>query len=503
MKLKADLVKSMCLVTITFAAGCADLAAQKKPNFVFIMVDDQAYDLLQSSGRYPFLRTPNLNRLEREGVKFTNYFCAQSLSAPQRASILTGAYSFIHGVTQNHPKVDPDWNKTPSYTKLLQQAGYTSAFVGKIHMANKPAAEHVRPGFDYWAAFNGQGQYTNPTLIINGVEKKQKGYITEILTDYAIDFIKQQEHSNKPFHLCLWHKAVHEPFTPADKDQDLYAGEQLPEPPFETYNETFKGKPKWQIGRIFKATDYALLPDSVDEKKWNPEKKQFLNILKTLHAVDESLGKIFKVLEETKQLDNTVIIYTSDNGYFMGDHTLQDKRLAYDASMRIPLLIRYPKLIKPGTSISDLCFTLDIPVSILDLAGVKKTAVMQGESFVPLLKGESVKWRNSLFFVYFRDLEYPFSGPTQYAVRTKSYKYVDSMLKGQINELYDLEKDPGEMVNRINDPAYASILKEMQTEAVELKNKYHYNPDGDWRIRELLGAGAIVPRVRSNDIKKK
>lgn len=489
------ILKQIGFLTCSSTLLFSNLSAQSNPNFVFIMVDDQAYDLLQSAGRYKFLKTPNMDRMEKEGVKFNNYFCAQSLSSPQRASILTGVYPHIHGVTQNHPKIDPDWEKFPSLGTILQKSGYETAFVGKIHMAHKSGKEHIRPGFNHWISFNGQGVYNNPVLNVNGVEIQHNGYITDILTDYSTEFIKKHN-PDKPFFLCLWHKAVHGPFTPAQRHTDLYKDEKLPFPPHHTDKETFAGKPKWQIGRIMKSFDYDSMPDSLPAKNWNPYNKQFFGILKTLKAVDESLGVLLKTLEETNQLANTVIIYTSDNGYFMGDHTLQDKRLAYEASMRIPLLIRYPKVIKKKSQIDELCNSLDIPATILDLAGVNRPEHMQGESFLPLLKGQKIAWRNSLFFEYFRDIEYPFSGPTFYAVRTNRYKFIDSMTEGQINELYDLDTDPGEMRNQINNPAYKDILEELMLDSENLKLKLNYNADGDWRIRQLLGDHAIIPKKK-------
>lgn len=475
------------------ALSC-NLYAQKKPNFVFIMLDDQAYDQLQSEGRYKFLQTPNMDRLEKEGVKFSNYFCAQSLSSPQRASILTGVYPHAHGVTQNHGKIDPDWQRFPSLGTLLQGGGYETAFVGKIHMAALSGKEHVRPGFDHWISFKGQGVYNDPVLNINGEEIQKSGYLTDILTDYSVDFIKNHN-TQKPFILFLWHKAVHGPHIPAERHNGLYEGENLPLPPYDTYKETFAGKPKWQIAKVLEREDN--LPDELPEKVWNPKYKKFFNILKTLKAVDESLGVVLETLQETKQLDNTVVIFTSDNGYFMGDHTLQDKRLAYEASMRIPLIIRYPKVIKPGSRIDELCNTVDIPATILDMASVAKPNYFQGESFLPLLKGEKkICWKKSVFFECFRDLQYPLANPTNYAVRTARYKYVDSMLDGQINELYDLEKDPGEMKNEINNPAYKPVLINMIQEAKRLKTLYQYNPDPDWRIREVLGEKTITSKVR-------
>lgn len=484
---------TLCLV-LCFAMPAL---AQQKPNFVFVMLDDQAFDELQSAGRYKFLRTPNMDRIGKEGANFANYFCAQSLCAPQRASILTGVYPHLNGKMQLNPRIEPLWEKYPTLGTMLQNVGYQTAFIGKNHFATKNGKESIRPGFDQWISFNGQGVYNDPLLNINGEEVQKKGYITDILTDYTLDFIKNHD-KNKPFIAFLWHKAVHGPHTPAERDKDLYKGESLPYPPYGTFKETFAGKPKWLIGRALNRTDYDALPDSLPEQTWNPKSYKMMQILRTLNAVDESMGAIYKTLEQTHQLENTVIIFTSDNGYFMGDHTFSDKRLAYEASMRIPLMIRYPKLIKKGSVINQMVNSLDITASILDMAGAKIPDYMQGESFVPLLKNQNVSWRKSLFYEYFRDLKYPHAAPTLYAVRTEDYKYIHAVIPGQIDELYDLKKDPGEMKNLVNNPAYTSILENMKKEAEVLKTKYKYTPDGDWRIREVLGEKAIVPRINKN-----
>lgn len=492
--MNSNISKSLGLFFLSSIAIASNALSQPKPNFVFIMLDDQSYDAIQSAGRYKFLDMPNIDRLEKEGVKFTNYFCAQSLCSPQRTTLLTGVYPHIHGVTQNHPKIDPDWGKYPTFASYLQKAGYQTAFIGKIHNALKKGKEAIRPGFDYWVSLPGQGVYIDPEININGVDTNCTGYVTDLLSDLTVKYIKNYKSSN-PFSICLWHKAVHGPFTPADRHSDLYKNDTLPLPPYNTWNETFAGKPGWQIKRAIGRNNPEVLPDSLPKKIWNSKNQERLRLLKALKAVDESVGDIYNALKETGKLDNTVIIYTSDNGYFMGDHTYSDKRLAYEAAMRIPLIIRYPRVVKAGTTINQLCSTIDVPVSILDIAGVAKPVQMQGDSFLPLLIGKPVSWRKTLFYEYFRDLEYPYAGPTQYAVRSERYKFVDGMTDGQINELYDLKKDPGEMVNQINNPDYAIVLKDLMAESVRLKKYYQFNPDPDWRIKMLLGDSAVKPKL--------
>ena len=378
----------------------------KKPNFLFVLVDDQPFDAVGYSGRYPFLKTPNIDWLNEEGANLENFFVTQSICSPSRASFLTGTYPHIHGVNQNNRHVDPKWDEFEPYSSHLQNAGYETAHVGKIHMAHLKGEDHIRPGFDYWFSFIGQGEYFDPQVNENGKEYKEQGYITDILTEKAISWLKEQRDENKPFSLNLWHKAVHQPHLPAPKHSDLYLEEQLPTPPHDTHKETFKGKPEWQRKKTF-GFDWRKnlpIPLELPQMEWPINYDRNMDLLRCLSAIDESLGKIIKVLEEMGELDNTVIIYSSDNGYFMGEHTFLDKRLAYENSMRVPMLIRYPDLIKKKTKIKEQCLNIDLAPTILDLAGIEKPAYMQGESMLGLLKGENDQnWRESILFEYFQD----------------------------------------------------------------------------------------------------
>ncbi|MBS2213111.1 sulfatase [Carboxylicivirga mesophila] len=485
------MIRNIILVSLVVMVFTSCQAKKKKeniqPNFLFVLVDDQPYDALGVNERYPFLQTPNMDRLAKEGVLFENYFCTQSICSPSRASFLTGTYAHIHGVNQNNRHVDPDWNRFKPYTQLLQDAGYQTAHVGKIHMAHKKGAEHIRPGFDYWFSFNGQGDYFDPQVNDNGREYQEKGYMTDILTDKAITWLKEKRDKNKPFSLNLWHKAVHEDHSPAPRHDNLYADEKLPEPPHGMLNETFAGKPEWQRIKAADAKWKGYVPvDSLPIKKWPVKGDKFMRLLKTLKAVDESLGKVLATLEELGELENTVIIYSSDNGYFMGEHGYWDKRIAYEASMRIPMLIRYPKLIQPELKINELCLNVDMAPTILELAGVEQPDYMQGESMVELLKHQKDDaWRQSMLFQYYVDDEYPYAGPDMLAVRTDKYKLVDCFLDHDIDELYDLENDPGEMNNLIGMPEYAEVEAQLRQEIERLKVQCNYNPDRDWWLRQV------------------
>jgi N-acetylglucosamine-6-sulfatase len=463
-----------------------DKKTEKQPNFLFVLVDDQAYDALGISGRYPFLKTPNMDRLANEGANFENFFVTQSICSPSRASFLTGTYPHIHGVNQNNPNVDPKWDEFAPYTSYLQEAGYQTAHVGKIHMAHKRGKEHIRPGFDYWFSFIGQGKYFDPQVNDNGIEYQEKGYMTDILTDKAIAWLKEKRDPNKPFSLNLWHKAVHEPHLPALRHKDLYKGEELPKPPFNTHKETFKGKPEWLRKKTFEFDwkNNLPIPAELPEKEWPIQYEKNMQILRCLAAVDESLGRVLTILEEMGELDNTVIIYSSDNGYFMGEHTFWDKRIAYENSMRIPMLIRYPKLIKHNTKVVEQCLNIDLAPTILSLAGVEIPKYMQGESMVSLLKGEKKdNWRKAIMFEYYVDDYYPYAGPDQIAIRTDRYKLIDAFLENDIDELYDLKADPGEMNNLINNPDYDKIEAELREESIMQQKQYKYNPDRDWWLR--------------------
>ena len=462
---------------------------EKKPNFLFVLVDDQPHDAVGFSNRYPFLKTPNIDKLAEEGVNIKNFFVTQSICSPSRASFLTGTYPHIHGVNQNNKYVDPDWTNYAPYSVHLQNSGYETAHIGKIHMAHKRGKDHVRPGFDYWFSFIGQGQYFNPNVNDNGKEIKLEGYITDILTEKTIDWLKNKRDPDKPFSVNLWHKAVHEKHLPAPRHKNLFKNEPLPEPPYEMHKETFKGKPEWQRRKTFgfKWDKNKKVPEVLEEKRWPINKFKNMQLLRSLIAIDESLGSVLKALDEIGELENTVIIYSSDNGYFMGEHTYKDKRLAYESSIRVPMIISYPKLISKNTVIDEQCLNIDLAPTILELAGINKPKYMQGESMVKLMSGKKDKsWRKSIFFEYYVDDAWPYAGPDQVAVRTNQYKLVDNFLKDDIDELYDLVNDPGEMKNLINNAKYDDIENDLRKESERLQKKYKYNPDRDWWLRKQI-----------------
>ena len=477
------------LITLFLSLNLFPQKNEKKPNFLFILVDDQPFDAVGFSNRYPFLKTPNIDNLAKTGVNIKNFFVTQSVCSPSRASFLTGTYPHIHGVNQNNKYVDPDWKTYAPYSIHLQNSGYQTAHIGKIHMAHKRGKDHIRPGFDYWFSFIGQGEYFNPNVNDNGKEIQLEGYITDILTDKTIDWLVNKRDPNKPFSVNLWHKAVHEKHLPAIRHKNLFKNEQLPEPPFEMHKENFKGKPEWQRRKTFgfKWNENDEIPETLKQKKWPIRKYKNMQLLRSLVAVDESVGKVLKALDDIGELENTVIIYSSDNGYFMGEHTYKDKRLAYESSMRVPMIISYPKIIAKNSIVEQQCLNIDLAPTILELAGLEKPTYMQGESMVKLFSDKKqTSWRKSIFYEYYVDDAWPFAGPDQVAVRTKNYKLIDNFLENDIDELYDLIIDPGEMNNLINNSDYNSIERELRKESKKLQQKFNYNSDRDWWLRKQI-----------------
>lgn len=422
---------------------------QSRPNIVFILTDDQRWDALSCMG-HPFFKTPNMDRIANEGAKFTNFFVSIPLCSPSRANFLTGQYAHKNGIidNNNHDKLS---HQLKTYPQLLQQAGYETGFFGKWHMGNDATP---REGFDKWVCMHGQGQYIDCPLNVDGKEVRSKGYITEVLTDYAVEFLKQPR--TKPFLLYFPHKACHAPFKPAEKYKDLYADEAITPPA--SLDDDLSGKPAL---KMHEHAHFVLGPTS------KPSTQMIRDQLRTLASVDESVGRVLDTLKETGQLDNTIVIYSSDNGFFWGEHRLWDKRAAYDESIRDPLLIRYPKLIKPGTVIDQLVLNLDIAPTALELAGVKIPESYAGRSLLPLFKGDVAGWRDTILTEYFREKQYPNTESWQ-SVRTDRWKLIHFTTVKDMDELYDLKTDPNEMKNVISDPANKETLDQLRAKLGEL-----------------------------------
>jgi arylsulfatase A-like enzyme len=417
-------------------------AKDTRPNFLFILIDDLRYNAPAYAG-HPFVKTPNIDRIAKEGVIFDNAFVTTPLCSPSRASYLTGRYVRSHGVLDNtdHNALS---HQLITWPRLLHDAGYETGYAGKWHMGNDSSP---RPGFDRWVSFRAQGVYNDPLLNIDGTEDKHQGYITDILTDHAVDFIKKPR--SKPFVMYVAHKAVHGPFTPAERHKDLFANETINRTP--NTQDNWDGKP-------------ALLREvngKPQDKGVGSSDDLIRNQLRCLTAIDEGVGRILKTLEEAGQLDNTFIVFTSDNGYFWGEHHLGDKRWAYEESLRIPMVMRYPKLIKAGSRISQLVMNVDMAPTMLTLGGGKLPAELQGRSVLPLFKGPVKNWRTSFLSEYFMEKSFP-RVPSWQAVRDDQWKYIHYPELNGGDELYNLKKDPYEMQNLVHDAA--AVLEEKKTQ---------------------------------------
>lgn len=458
---------------LLFLAGAASGAAEK-PNILFVMVDDMAPDVLFSD-RFPFLETPHLDRLEKEGAVFDNMFVTLSMCSPSRASILTGTYPHIHGVRYNEIQ-DPEPH-LEQFPHILQKIGYKTALIGKWHMEHH---DQPRSGFDYWLSFKGQGVYNDPVLNINGKTVKEEGYITDILTKKTLAFLS--ENKKGPFCVLLWHKASHAPFTPAERHKDAFADARMEEPA--SWSVDFSQKPLWQrrekvYGPHYKnwvASEGQPVPERLPPKPWSTP-KPWMDMLRTMLAVDEGLGKVMALLEEQGRLDNTIIIFMADNGWFYGEHRRGDKRLAYEESIRVPFAMRYPAKLKPDHRINGMVTNIDIGPTLLELAGAEIPGTMQGESFVPVLEGKSDGRTEPFFYQYFQERYAP-GIPTMLAIRTPEWKYItyphERAEKGNFDELYHLEKDPHEISNLIHSPEAAAQLAEMKQLLANAKERYGY-----------------------------
>lgn len=430
-------------------------APDRRPNFVFILTDDQRWDSLGCNG-HPFARTPNIDRLAKEGARFTNAFVTTSLCSPSRASFLTGQYAHLHGVRDNVA----DLHDTAAWTfpRVLQQAGYDTGFFGKWHMGYD--RDSPRPGFHRWVSFKGQGAYVDPLLNIDGEQRRITGYVTDLLTDHAADWIGKKR--NRPFLVYLSHKAVHTPLIPAPRHETLYSGVMHPRP--KSFDESYEGKPAWLRARRRDRTGvegglkaYGSLDEFV--RRYH----------RTLAAVDDSVGRVLQALDQTGQLENTVVIFAGDNGFFLGEHGLINKRAMYEESIRIPLLVRYPKLIQGNPSIDRMVLNIDLAPAILDLAGVAppKAMTIQGTSWKPLLVGETGGWRDSWLYEYYFEPRYP-ACPTVQGVRTDRWKYIRYPDIDDLDEMYDLENDPFEIRNLSRLPAARPQLERMRADLFRL-----------------------------------
>jgi N-acetylglucosamine-6-sulfatase len=426
----------------------------KPRNVVFVLTDDHRYDAMGFMG-HPFLETPHLDSLASNGVHLKNAFVTTSLCSPSRASILTGLYTHKHRVIDNNRLVPEG---TLFFPQFLQQAGYETGFIGKWHMGG--AHDDPRPGFDHWISFRGQGNYLPPgpkyTLNVNGKRVKQKGYITDELTDYAVDWLEQQKDAEKPFFLYLSHKAVHSNFTPAKRHEDRYKDSDLSFLPRGKDISASKDAPRW-------VRDQRNSWHGIDFSYHGDRGLDYLyrRYCESVLAVDDSVGRVLQQLKDMGIHDETLVVYMGDNGFMWGEHGLIDKRVSYEASIRVPMMMQCPDLYEGGKVVENVIGNIDIGPTILHAAGLGTPAYMDGVSFLDLPNQPDMDWRDYFLYVYYWEKNFPQS-PTQFALRGDRFKYITYYGLWDVDELYDLKTDPGETNNLINNPDYKTVAKDLE-----------------------------------------
>jgi N-acetylglucosamine-6-sulfatase len=433
---------------------------------IVVLVDDMRWDEIGVAG-HPYVQTPNIDRVAKEGVYFRNSFTTTPLCSPARASFLTGQYAHTNGITDNLARNEQS-HRLETFPKALHATGYDTAFVGKWHMGND---DSPRPGFSKWAVMKGQGEAINPEINIDGVRQQFNGYVTDILTDISIEFINTPR--DNPFLLYVSHKALHPNITQlddgstasapsgrggfiaADRHVGMYADVIVPRRASSSVIPADKPVLMRQINDM-----PPLGPDTITPERTIKERQEMLM------AVDDGLGTLMDALETQGQLDNTIVVVTSDHGYWYGEHGLgAERRLAYEEASRIPLMIRYPEKIEAGTRPSELVLNIDLAPTLLEFAGVAPGDHIQGVSLLPVINGSAPDWRESILLEYYSDTVFERIYQMGYkAVRTDRYKYIQYQDLDDMDELYDLAYDPYELTNIIGDPEASTILENMKSE---------------------------------------
>ncbi len=512
MKKILSIVTAINITTSAFA-GAAPI--KRPPNILFLFSDDHSTQAIGAYGS-KINSTPNIDRMAEEGVIFRESFCGNSICQPSRASVLTGKHSHLNGVTYNGAK----WNGQQTiFPRLLkQQAGYQTALIGKWHMHPDPSDE-----FDFWkvlASSGGQGDYYNPDFNTQTGPERIHGYSTDVITDQSIQWLEKEWNKENPFLLMCQFKSPHVPQLPPVRNAKMFTGKTIPEPAtlFDNYqnrqpylSKHWMGLDIAKLGAIPpKGTDYE--PDREHTKalkRMTPEQREawhaafdewsqayydfmdseaakdpvklqkfkyqrfIKNYLRCIAAVDENIGRLLQWLEENELENDTIVIYSSDQSYYLGDHGMAEKRWAYEESLRMPLIIRWPGHIKPGTRIDALVQNIDYAPTLLEAAHVPVPEEMQGTSLLPLLSGKDVEWRNAIYYHYFTNGEH--NVPRHDAVRTDRYKLINYYTDGTY-ELFDLKQDPNELMNLYDDPESRPIVERMHRE-LERQRKEYEVPD--------------------------
>ena len=442
--------------------------SQERRSVIFILSDDHRYDFMGFHENAPeFLETPGMDRMAREGAHLANAFVTTSLCSPSRASILTGQYAHRHGVVDNQRLVPEG---TRFFPQDLQEAGYETAFVGKWHMGG--ATDEPRPGFDHWVSFRGQGSYYDPTLNVNGERSEFEGYTADILTDHALNWLEEQEQKDEPFFMYLSHKSVHGPFRPAERHASTYGGTG--------FDRDMGSSGAEPVDVEYPATMYKDAPYRETWPDWVKEQRSswhgvdymyhgrldfnnfYRRYAETLRGLDDSIREVISYLEESGLDEETLVIYMGDNGFSFGEHGLIDKRQAFEESMRVPMLAWAPGMIESGSRIERMVANIDVAPTVLDAANTEMPDehVVDGQSFLPLLKGNNVgDWREAILYEYYWEWNYP-QTPTQFAWRTDDWKYIFFYGVWDPNALFNLEEDPQEARNLLGEENVAERHRE-------------------------------------------
>jgi N-acetylglucosamine-6-sulfatase len=463
----------LCLVLFTALSTALSQATSQRPNILFILCDDIRWDHLGCAG-HPELKTPNIDRLAHEGVHFRNMFCTTSLCSPSRASILSGLYAHTHGVQNNFTEFPKD---LPSFPKRLHDTGYETAYIGKWHMGEDN--DEKRPGFDYWVSHKGQGKYFDTEFNVDGDRKVIPGYYTHIVTQLASDWIKKPR--EKPWCLMLGHKAPHSFYTPEPKYEHTFDNVRVPYPKSAFMLDD---KPNWYKERLY--TWHGIYGPLFEWRKKFPDDcpeavKDFENMIHgywgVILSVDDSVGLLTKQLADAGQLNNTIIVFMGDNGLLNGENGMVDKRAMNDASIRVPLIVRYPGLtpIDKPKDVTQQVLTLDVAPSLLELCQAEPLSKIQGKSWVKLVKEGDEKWRSAWFYEYNYEKQFPYT-PNVRGIRTDHWKYMhyphgDGDADRHMAELYDMKNDPGELKNLIEDQQYNAKKRELQVQLATLMDE--------------------------------
>ncbi len=511
------LILTTAVIASTIAAGIAIAAdeAPKRPNIVFIMADDHAEQAISAYGS-ELIATPNIDRIAREGVLFRNAFVTNSICAPSRAVFLTGTYSHLNGLRDNRDEFD---GSQMTFPKLLQKAGYQTAIVGKWHLKTAPT------GFDHWKILIGQGEYYSPVFLDNGKKIRHDGYVTDLITDFALEYLEHRD-ADRPFLLVYNHKAPHRNWMPNVKHLDMYADRDLPLP--ETFWDDYEGRPA-AAGQDMRIADMYLSMDlklheaaygedsgsggqsgfradeawkrsyarmtSQEKAAWDAHydpineafrkerptgkalaewkfQRYMKDYLRSVVSVDENIGRVLDYLDQSGLAENTLVVYTSDQGFYLGEHGWYDKRFMYEESLAMPLLVRYPAAVPAGRVSDALVLNLDFAPTLLDFAGVAAPAEMQGRSLRALLDGPPpAEWRKAIYYHYY---EFPHGWHdvrTHYGVRTDRYKLIRFYGEMELWELYDLATDPHELRNVYGRPAYQTVREDLHRQLDALRKE--------------------------------